>query len=742
MSNIRKSFNFRDGVQVDDNIFIVRGALVGIGTSVPTERLDVRGTVSVSGLITAISNESQYSVVTGVSTANKIFVGITSINSGIITASSPSGIVTYYGDGGRLLNLPTSQWSDVDVGLGFTSIYANGYVGIATVDPRFIFQIAGNTDTSVSGFAKGVGLSSAGDAIFTGFVTAYSYVGFGTGITNLNASQLTDGTVNNSRLPETISIKDFIGLGITVSNAASIGSVYVTSGLVTSTSGIITYYGDGRNLTNLNASQITSGTLNNARLPSSMSVSGQITAGSGFVGNITGNVVGDVVGDVTGNITGTANTARFLTGTPNILVGFATAINSLNVGAALSAGGSLTAGGALSIGGTALISKALFINEFLVANGNLYSAGFGTIVQSLHVGSGVTINSTGNIGLGTFNPQADIEIVKASNSTISVVSNSGQARIAIGQQAGIGNASSVLRFGNTPRTLDIINYDYGSFNHYLHSGSDVGVNTGSFNWIYGKTNTNLMSLTYRGRLGIGRTNPTETFEVVGTSTVTGNAFVGSDLSVSGTLTFGVGSRITLGDSAVSSVIPNLNLNNAAGVTTLSQLHVSGVGTVGINTTRPCTGFDAGRVTGIVQKLGVGTANVQYLDDALTVFGSGTYTDSVAIGTATVYTDPDPNLDPGNLQVFNATSKFYNSVLIFSGLGFIGINTETPEAAIDLSRARGVLGERTTFLPPKLTTTERNAMTGVPEGAIIYNSTVKRLQMFLETGWVGFATVAG
>ncbi len=59
------------------------------------------------------------------------------LTTGIITAANPAiGVVTYYGDGGRLLNLPTSQWVDIDVGLGFTSIYSQGYVGVNTTDPR------------------------------------------------------------------------------------------------------------------------------------------------------------------------------------------------------------------------------------------------------------------------------------------------------------------------------------------------------------------------------------------------------------------------------------------------------------------------------------------------------------------------------------------------------------------------------------------------------------------------------
>ena len=41
MANIKKTFNFRNGVQVDDdNLIVNQNGLVGVGTTVPTEALD------------------------------------------------------------------------------------------------------------------------------------------------------------------------------------------------------------------------------------------------------------------------------------------------------------------------------------------------------------------------------------------------------------------------------------------------------------------------------------------------------------------------------------------------------------------------------------------------------------------------------------------------------------------------------------------------------------------------------
>ena len=176
MANIRKSFNFRSGVQVDDDNLIVNPlGLVGIGTTVPTESLDVRGTVKVVGILTATTGfvtslTVKDLIVTGEQDISGGFVGSgVSISSGIVTSSSSTGIVTYYGDGVHLTNLPTSQWTDIDVGLGFTSIYNIGYVGVGTNDPRHPFQIGGNNSATL---IDGVGFSSTGHIHATGIVTA------------------------------------------------------------------------------------------------------------------------------------------------------------------------------------------------------------------------------------------------------------------------------------------------------------------------------------------------------------------------------------------------------------------------------------------------------------------------------------------------------------------------------------------------------------------------------------------
>ena len=183
MANIKKNFNFRNGVQVDDdNLLVTSTGLVGIGTTEPLEALDVRGNVRISGFTSITQANIGILTVTTIKPTEIIGAGI-SVRSGILTAEG-SGIVTFYGDARFLQGMPTSQWQDVDVGLGFTSIYnTGGNVGVGTIDPRFTVQIGGDADSS----QEGVGISSVGNIKATGIVTASSFIGPVTGaITGLS----------------------------------------------------------------------------------------------------------------------------------------------------------------------------------------------------------------------------------------------------------------------------------------------------------------------------------------------------------------------------------------------------------------------------------------------------------------------------------------------------------------------------------------------------------------------------
>ena len=137
MANIKKNFNFRNGVQVDDdNLLVTATGLVGIGTTIPTEALDVRGNVKVIGDATITQATVGLLTITEVAPVKIIGAGL-SVVSGIVTAEG-TGILTYFGDARNLQGMPTSQWEDIDVGLGFSPTWrvnCGFVVAIPTVPP-------------------------------------------------------------------------------------------------------------------------------------------------------------------------------------------------------------------------------------------------------------------------------------------------------------------------------------------------------------------------------------------------------------------------------------------------------------------------------------------------------------------------------------------------------------------------------------------------------------------------------
>ena len=550
MANIRKQFNFRNGVQVDDdNLIVTSTGLVGIGTSIPTESLDVRGNAKISGLTTAgqISTPDLTAVsatITNLTLSSSIIGSGVSVGNGIVTATDASGIVTYYGDGRYLQGLPTSQWLDVDVGLGFTSIYAQGFVGVNTVDPRFAFQVAGNNDSSLSGFAGGVGISSSGNILATGIVTASTFVGVGSDLTGLTASNIAYGTVGLDRLP-TIP--------------------------------------DSKLDTNLSLDTVTAThfTATDAQVGSGLTVSGNSsfnTATFSGTSYFDGNV------DVKGTITGTATTAQGLTGSPDIVVGVLTA----SAVAASSFIGGITG----DVTGTASTARSLTTNaEIDIVS---VKAGLGTFTTQLEAEL---------LGIGTDSPVSDITVRRSGDAEIQVISDTGVSLLSVGRDQTITNNGAALRYGNTSgvfpysdvQSLDLINYGNGNFNYYLQAGT-VGVNTGAFHWHKGSNR--LMSLTYGGKLGIGYTNPQTELQVAGvTSTanfyVTNSATIEQRLNVSESIGAGVsiGTPIIyiengtsgLLDAAGNSLFADANVAINSGISTFHDLMVEGSLTVESNT---------------------------------------------------------------------------------------------------------------------------------------------------------------
>jgi len=645
MANIRKQFNFRNGVQVDDdNLVVSPTGLVGIGTTIPTEALDVRGTAKVVGLVTASQIYTPNLTATNLTIdnltlGNSIIGGGVSIRSGIITASG-TGVVTYYGDGARLSNLPTSQWLDIDVGLGFTSIYSQGFVGVGTNDPRFLFQVGGTNNLAT--FTDGVGINSTGNIIATGIITGGKFVGVGSDLTGLNASNIAYGTIDNDRIP----------------------------------------------------------VLLNSKLPTNINSSGIITASGGFIGTVTGNVYGTLIG----NVIGIASTARTLTGNPDILVNNVTA--------------------------TSIAVTSISVSS--IASTNIVSTGIVTSLTGLNVGlsgTAISLTSNGRIGIGSAIPTQSLQIINNGSAAIEVVGS--ESRLILGQEkSGVSVATSagVIRYGNSNNNFELLNYAQGNFNFYLHSGNNIGIETGRFGWVYGQTFNELMSLTYGGNLGIGKTDPENTLHVVGTSTVTGNSWIGGDLTVSGTL--------NVGTLQLPPVLNNTNVYTLSGVSTFNDINVQNIAqfsSIGIGTTRPITNIDARTTTALFGRVGLGSTNPRALLD---VTGQSLF-EGVGIGTTTTGGDGLVIADSAVVLYENAVET-YGTTVILDSESSVGVGTTVPRCAVDFAEAGlGILsGAYRYMLPPRITTAERAGLSTVA-GAFIFNTTTNKFQGYTGIAWTDF-----
>jgi hypothetical protein len=478
MANYSKAFNFRGGFQVDTDVLVVRGEKVGIGSTEPAEVLDVNGIIRAKGLevdSTEGVNFQEGSI--GILTVrDELYIGVSTfdnhgtiiaIGTGIITATSDSvGLVTYYGDGRFLQGLPTSQWLDVDIGLGYTSIYAQGNVGVDTIDPRYKFQVGGVPFVIPAGVGtvpfrfnqEGVGIQSG-----CVYVSDDLRVGGGISVT---------GTIG---IGETVNVDGNIGVG---SNLTVVGFVSAYE-----------FIGIGSQISMINADNIAIGSIGSMRY---------------------GDIINtkEVYAD---RFIGTATMAEDLVPEAQIDIDVARA------------------------------DEVDAITRFISTEGKL------------QIGSDAPVTVT-----------SDIDLFRTGGVTISGISTASTSRIFVGKERPIaGNRSfGGLRYGGDPIDapsgaidLDLVNYDAGNVNTYLHSGSG-GTTTGEFRWIYGQTDRILASLNKEGRLSLFG------------NTVTGNV----NLSVVGISTFeevraediavGVGS--VAGDFAVYGT---LFISGGVGVTT-------------------------------------------------------------------------------------------------------------------------------------------------------------------------------
>jgi hypothetical protein len=764
MANIRKSFNFRNGVQVDDDNFIVNpNGLVGIGTSIPREFLDVHGTAKITGLVTTTNL-----AVTGVST----FYSDVKIGSGVALYSS-TGIVSataFYGDGSNLLNVEQVAVDGWIVNSGNISTSFN--VGIGTTLPSSQLDVVGGvtvsgivTASGFGGYQVLVGTESSAIKTFrvevasktsnhrysvTGSPNAYFIDGIESPFltllpgktyifdqsdssnignrlsfyleadgatpydTNVTTSLEGPGTPNSRTeiivTDTTPVILHYQSLSSAyMGNAAQFNSNIVntpyqitTLAGISATTGVVTAYsfsGFGTNIQGINATNITNGTLNNSRLPQNISISGIITTSSGIITSLTST-----------NLNNTGIATLGITSISNLTVGGGVTINSNLV-----VGGGVTINSAGIFAPTGIITAPTFVGGLVgiasTARDLTYEAKLNiTRIESATSSIAISTVSTRlyaeSIGVGTNSPSGDIHIRRPGQSILQVTSDTAEAIVAVGRSTTLIGSNGALIFGNTSgiypysnsKTLDVVNYDTGNLNYYLNYGL-AGVGTGNFNWFHSINGNNpLMSLTYGGNLGIGITNPSAKLHVSGIASV--SSLITGDVTATGSITatgagtstsvrqlYVYGGKSQILDASGIEIFPTLiedeNLYITSGISTFYDVNATGQ----ITATGGITATGAGTSTS-VRTLYVYGGKSQILNANGTEIFPTNANLNITSGISTFYDVNVANQISGNIGNFNQSILIGNATnsenYISIQDGIIGIGTDNVPLGLRLS----------------------------------------------------------
>ncbi len=639
MANIRKSFNFRNGVQIDNDKFVVNAnGLVGIGTSAPSVyKLNVYGNTRTTGLTTTQNLYAQNVEISGITTVGVLTAGSINVANGV----NVGGALT-----AATLKLANGETVDNLIGFARTTFITDG-VGIHTTSK------VGIGTTSNANYQ----LDILGNTRVTGIVSATTFIGNLTGIattaTNLSdGANITTGTINNARLPDVITSNINTSSGVSTFTELKVGTaITMSAGIITAT----TFSGSllTSSLTGtISTSQILNNAVTDAKIDtvSASKLTGALPAISGA--------------------SLTSVPAASITGSPNTILGVTTT-------------GNLTAG---------------------------------TIT-----GAGLSVTS---IGIGTVIPANTFQQRATGATELQITSDTSSASITVGREPGTSNTNNAeFRYGgaggfalSNAQSLDIVNYGTGNFNYYL-SANNAGAAAGDYVWHKGANSSQLMSLTKDGNLGIGITNPSHKLDVQGISTFTGNAHFESNVTIDGNLTVNLGGAFSV-SGLVSATSFQGDLLAPDGLATIIDTGTgngsNGLSFVNTNVTTGVSTFN----------------NIKQSNNAYAAFATNDPQGFDAIGgNALRFVINPPTLPSGS----------GSPRVVVTQKGCIGSGTTNPQCALDLGSAtanddgESYSSDRFMILP-KVSTTNRGNLNNLTAGALIYNTSLNKIQVYTGSGW--------
>jgi len=500
---------------------------------------------------------------------------------------------------GEILAWDGSEWS-----ANSTVVVEGTSVGIGTTQPTQKLDVAGN-------------------------VKATYFIGSGDALSNLNASNVTSGTLSNARLPGTISVSNLEATAnLVVGGSADITGTLSVAGLTSSENITVT----GNNT--LSAFNLRT---SNLYITGPADITGTLSASSITTSDLLIN--GTLT---TGNVETTNVIATYLvqgatiSSTDSLKGASATVLGQVQ-GSTISSTGHIIADGTVT--GTTVNTPTLFVSKDAQINGNLYVSGGVVTITTTTTGTSnlvITNAGTGPVLVATqLGPQPIANFIDGrddgSNSNVSVLFISGGELAGRDGYVGLGT--------ETPT-------------HRLDVRGDANVATNLF--VHGTLSTSNVE--------------TSNLTVTNLNTVTNDAFIGGTLSASNIQT----SNLTVTNS--HEVIGTLSASNIE----TSNLTVNGN-------------------TYISSNLGVGTSDTaEYKllvkDGSSNLFGVPYDTTGLADGKTIVYdgsgwvydnAGPADGTQTGEILAWDGSEWSANSAVVVEGTN-VGIGSTQPVEKLNVS----------------------------------------------------------